>query len=516
MRTLYPALLASLLALSPLSCKRSGSDAKAPSDSTTARPAGAAKMPRPLDLPANPEGLVHVDTPSAFIDAALAYAPGQATSRDVIDQALAASGLKFESQIFPYVGLNRAWNMAQVGGQTIVHVPVRPNVSTQLGAILGRLPPEGDFGAVKIPRGQGERGPRLAFFDAQNDMLTLADDLRGIATGPELGRTYGKQGVNIVLTKEQAARYGGILPVSRVVATGKSADDLELTIEGAPALPAEARITDGALTGLLESSEIALGGSTKYVDYKKDVEAIINQGRRQVSSLPSIAQGNGNDLLKRGASMLRQWNGRSMVGVGPANHVLLGFGADDPEKMGNAALYLMRGILSNIKTVKSLRSFGVKIDVPTIRFAPSAATAAGQQIHMIGIESAKRYVPAEFHRLINDDGRLRIALAFPRRSGAGMVTIGPDAKGVMTRWLENTKSATTADKSQSHLASGTIAVGPQALQSLAAPDFNPAAMLGLSARRAPTKIVVRRQGQDYVVRIHGDAGGGGNARVATP
>ncbi len=515
MRTLYPALLASLLALSPLSCKRSGGDAKAPSDSTTARPSGP-KMPRPLDLPASPAALVHIDAPKAFIEEALAYAPGETKPRTVISESLQASGLKFESQIFPYVGLGRAWNMAHVKGQTIVHVPVKPNVASQLSAILDRLPPEGDFGAVKIPRGQGEAGPKLAFFDKKNNMLTLAGDLRGIATGPELGRTYGKQGVNVVLTKEHAARYGGRLPANRVVAKGKSASDLELTIEGGPPLPAEARITDGALTGLLESGQIALGGSTKYVDHKKDVEAIISQGRRQVSSLPSIAQGNGKELLNRGAAMLRQWNGRSMVGVGPANHVLLGFGADDPEKMSNATLYFMRGIISNIKTVKSLRSFGVNVNVPTVRFAPSAATAAGQQIHMIGVENAKKYVPSEYHRLINDDGRLRIALAFPKRTGAGMVAVGPDAKGVMTRWLENTKSATPAGKSQGHLASGTIAVGPKALQSLSQPDVLPATLLGLSARRAPTKIVVRRQGQDYVVRIRGEARGGGKARVATP
>jgi hypothetical protein len=75
MRSLYPALLASLLALSPLACKRNNGGSgpsKGPGDSTTARPSGP-KMPKPLDLPASPEAVVHVDVPKDLLSEILAY-----------------------------------------------------------------------------------------------------------------------------------------------------------------------------------------------------------------------------------------------------------------------------------------------------------------------------------------------------------------------------------------------------------------------------------------------------------
>jgi|GEM_PF-2328230 len=515
MRSLYPALLASLLALSPLACKRSGSP-KAPSDSTTARPSGP-KMPKPLDLPAQPQAVVHVASPNTLVAKALEYSGTTMKPRQVVTQALQSSGLAFENQVFPHIGMSRPWNMAIVKGQTIVHVPVRKSALDNLAAALSRMTPEGDFGAVMIPRPEGQDGPKLAFLDRDNAMLTLADDLRGIATGPELGRAYGKQGVNITITKEQAARYGADLGVRRATVTGPGIEDLRIKLEGAPPIPAEARITDGALTGLLESDQIALGGSTKYVDYKKDVEEIIRQGKRQVASLPSIAQGNGKELMKRASGMLRTWNGRSMVGVGPANHVLLGFGADDPAKMGNSTLFFIRGVLSNIKTIKSLRSFGVKINVPSLRFTANKLEAAGHPIHTMTLDGASKYVPAEFRGLINEENRLRFAMAFPKRAGAGMVVIGPNAKTVLARWLEENKKATPGGKSLGHLASGTVAVGPKALQRLAQPEFNPASLLGLSANRKPTKIVLKRQGEDYVIRLkQRGKGGGGKPKVATP
>ena len=518
MRSLYPALLASLLALSPLACKQSGGSAKTPTDSTTARPSGP-NMPKPLKLPDSPQAVVHVDSPNALLSELLAYAPGSMSPRQAVAQALQQSGQSFENQLFQYIGLGRAWNMAIVEGQTIIHVPVQKSSLAQLASMLSKYPAEGDFGAVKIPRPQGQQGPKLAFLDRDNAMLTLADDLPGIATGPELGRAYGKQAVNITVSAEQAARYGAQLGAKRATVSG-TVDDLKIELEGAPALPTEARITDGALTGLLESKQIALGGSTKYVDYKKDVDSMISQGRRQVSSLPSIAQGNAKELLNRAIATLRHWNGRSMVGVGPANHVLLGFGAEDPTKMGEATLNLIRGVQSNIKTVKSLRSFGVNIDIPTVSFAPNKAKVGSDAIHVVALENASKYVPAEIRPLLTSNNRLRIAMAFPNRTGAGMFVIGENCDTVLATWLKDTQNATPAGKSQGHLASGTVAVGPKALQQLAQPGFEPLKFLGLSANRAPTKIIVKRQGdggsQNYVIKLERQGGSGGGKANAAP
>ncbi len=517
MRPLYPALLASLLALSPLACKRSGGGAaKAPTDSTTARP-DAPAMPKPLALPAKPDGLVHVAAPKDLLEEALSYAPGSMTARAAVAQALKKSGLGFESQVFQHVGMGRAWNMAIVKGQTIVHVPVIKGHEAQLSAMLAKLPPEGEFGAVRLQRAEGEQGPKLAFFDKQNNMLTLAGDLRGIATGPDLGRTYGKQGVSITVTAEQAARYGAKLGARRATATGSGTDDLRIELEGAPALPASLRISEGALTGLLESEQIALGGSTKYVDYKKDVDRIMAQGRRQVSSLPGMAQGNAKELLGRAGGLMRTWNGRTMVGVGPANHVLLGFGTDDATKMNNSSLHLIRGVQSNIKTIKSLKKFGVNIpNVPSVSFSPNKTKVAGQSIHVVALENARKYVPSEYHQLLTSNDRLRISMVFPKRAGAGMVVIGPNSEAVLSRWVQDTQGATPGGKSEGHLASATVAVGAKALGQLASPEFVPATLMGLSANRAPTKIVVKRQDQNYVIKLKRENPAGGKPKTSAP
>ncbi|MCR9162968.1 MAG: hypothetical protein ACE37F_14715 [Nannocystaceae bacterium] len=517
MRSLYPALLASLLALSPLACKRNtggGGASKGPTDSTTARPS-APTMPKPLDLPATPQAVVHVDVPKDLLAEVLAYSPNAMTPRQAVAQALKNSGRSFETQVFQHIGLGRAWNMATVKGQTIVHVPVKKAAVPQLAAMLSKFAPEGDFGAVRITRPQGEAGPKLAFLDKGNAMLTLADDLRGIATGPELGRKYGKQDVNITVTKAQAARYGGQLGAERATVTGSIAN-LKIELEGAPPIPADASITEGALTGLIESKQIAVGATTKYVDFKKDVDGIISRGRRQVSSLPGLAQGNAKELLNRGAGMMRTWNGRSMVGVGPANHVLLGFGANDPSKMSNATLYFIRGVQSNIKTIKSLRSFGVKIDVPSVSFAANKMKVGNEAIHVVALENASKYVPADLRALLTENNRLRIAMAFPSRAGAGMVVVGRNADTVLAKWLEDTKGGTPAGKSQGHLAAGTVAVGPKVLQRLGQSEFNPQSLLGLSANRPPTKIIVKRQGQNYVIKLERSGNAGGRAKVSTP
>ena len=517
MRSLYPALLASLLVLSPVACKRNGSSGgSSPSDSTTARPKGP-KLPKPLKLPADPEAVVHVKAPKTLMTEVLAYAGSQASMRQVIQQALQASGRAFETRVFAHVGLGRSWNMAVVGGQTIVHVPVRNNAANALAAQLAEYAPEGDFGAVRIPRPQGEAGPKLAFFDRDNLMLTLADDLRGIATGPELGRTYGKQDINIAVTAQQAARYGAELGARKVTITGDDPGDIRIQVDGAPALPPDLQFTEGALTGLLESEQVAVGGSTKYSNYKKDVDNMIRQGRRQVSSLPGMAQGNAKDLLNRASAVLRNWNGRTMVGVGPANHVLLGFGADDPGKMSNATLYLMRGVLSNIKTIDSLRKFGVKINVPRVRFAPNKAKVGDDALHVVALENARKYLPPEMHPLITDDNRLRVAFAFPQRSGAGMLVVGRNADRVLTTWLQQTKKATPGNKSTGHLASATVAVGPKAFQRVAQADFDPTAILGLSANRPSTRVTFKRKKDGYVVKLKRQASpSAGRANVSTP
>ena len=111
-------------------------------------------------------------------------------------------------------------------------------------------------------------------------------------------------------------------------------------------------------------------------------------------------------------------------------------------------------------------------------------------------------------------------MAFPNRAGAGMFVIGKDCDAVLATWLKDTQNATPAGKSQGHLAAGTVAVGPKALQQLAQPGFEPMKLLGLSANRAPTKVIVKRQGdggaQNYIIKLERQRGSGGGHANATP
>ena len=509
MRLLSPALLASLLVLGPVSCKRNGPSSS--SDTTAApqdgargkrkrsrRPRGP-KMPRPLSLPSDPDGVVHVAAPKTLLSDVLSYVPNAPSPRQVLQRAVRQSGLQFEAKLVEHVGLGRPWNIAVVDGQTIYQIPLKPKSTATVVAMLRSLPPEGDFGAVKIKRGPDKKAPLLAYVDRANNTITLADDLRGIATGPELQRAYGKQGVRISVTREEASRFGAQLPFSKLTAKGASADDLEIIIEGAPELPTN-DLQKGALTGLLNGSQIAFGASSKYRNHKKDVEAILGKVKRQVNDAPGVVRGNLEDLRKRLATVLRHWNGRTMVGVGPSNHVLVGFGAEDSARMGKSTLFLMRGIVDNLNTAKTLsKTFGLNLSLPKIRFNPNVSTGAGVPVHVIVVDNARKYVPSEFHGLLNSDGRLKLAIAFPKRAGAGLLVAGADAKDVMAKWLEDTKNAPTGAKTRDHFVSVTSAVGPKFMQALE--QATPQSVLRASANRPPTKVVVRRDGETYRIRV---------------
>ena len=94
-------------------------------------------------------------------------------------------------------------------------------------------------------------------------------------------------------------------------------------------------------------------------------------------------------------------------------------------------------------------------------------------------------------------------------------------KGLIVKFasmgLLNPPGATPGAKSEGHLASATVAVGAKALSQLGSPEFNPATLMGLSANRTPTKIVIKRQDQNYVIKLKRDkAKGAGNARTSAP
>ena len=495
-------LLAASLVCSPLACKRTGDGTDGPGradKSERQRPPPA--MPRPYRLPTEPSAAVHLSAPGQTLQAVAAYVPNMPGPIGLLRTGAAQASMSFEGRMVAYLDMSRAFNGAVVEGQTIVQVPVARQHADTVRSQLASLPTEGDFGARVIPRQAGETGPKLVHFDDKNHLLTFADDLRGLATGYELGKAYGKHPLFLTVTAEEARKYGAQVPFSRLEVTGQGAHDFKAVAIGVPddAIPVK-EIAAGALTGLLETPQIALGASSRYADHDKWVSSTLSQAKRQVDAQNFLVRGVLEDLYRRGASVLRSWNGRTMVGTGPSGHVLVGLGADDPARAEKATLHLISGVQDNLATA---RSFGVG-GLPKFRYKRNSSESGGSKIHMLVLERAAKFVPQEYRAVVDERGELRVAMAFPPRAGGVMVVMGADAENQMKRWLSETTKSTPASESRTDWVAATIAVGPEGLASIAS-DSTGAAALRLNPDTQPLKLVLSRNGDRLELRVTGDA-----------
>jgi hypothetical protein len=459
-------------------------------------------MPRPLRLPADAPIVIHVASPGDAIAGLHAYAPELAAGRGLLQelvQQIPGTG-ELEQQLAGAIDLERPFDVASVEGQLIVHVPIVPGRVESVAALLANKPPVGRFGAVDLQRG-AVPGPKLAWLDREAGTLTLADDERGLATGRHLAKAYGKQPLRIQLQGAEARKYAPQLVLEQLEVRGAGPHDFELEAKGVPpeAFARLDALQPGALTGLLESPRIAVGASSKYAHYDRDVKKVLAEAKRNVDRQNFLVKGTLEDLLRRFGSVARSWNGRTMVGVGPKNHLLLGIGAQSPQKLGGALFHLTNGVLDNLDLARS-----IGIEVPKIRFQRNKSSAAGSNVSVIALEDARKYLPPEASPLLDGKGDLRIAVAFPERSGAGMVVIGPDCNTVMGQWLEDTAKATPASDSEADFVAATLAVDPADVEPLlAAGSVDPTAILGLSAAREPTRVTVARNGDTVKVRVKG-------------
>ncbi|MEM7153705.1 MAG: hypothetical protein AAF799_12735 [Myxococcota bacterium] len=458
-------------------------------------------MPRPLRLPANAPIIVHIQQPAQMMATLEAYAPDLPRGRALLQQAISqGNGQPIDEALATAVNMRKPWDMASVDGQLIVQVPLLPGKVQSVAAALADKPPVGRFGAVDLQRGAAP-GPKLAWLDRDSATLTLADTERGLATGSKLASAYGKQPLRVEIEATEAQRLMPQLQMKleSVEIRGAGAHDFEAVLEGVPseAFAQIEKLESGSLTGLLESSQIAVGASSKYTDHAKDVKNILADAKRTVDRQNFLVRDTLEGLRKRLGTTLRSWNGRVMVGVAPGKTVLVGFGADDPKHMGGALYHLLTGIIDNLGTARSLG-----IEVPRLRFKRNAVRAAEQNIAILVLERARKYLPPEATPLIDDRGELRIAFAFPNRTGAGMMALGPASESAMTKWLEDTAKATPASESSDHYMAGTVAVDPGSLASLAK-GVDLGAVLGLTAERDPTRITLTRDGATVRATVKG-------------
>ena len=503
MRARFPTLLASLLAaglaFAP-GCKRDQSSAS--STIAAPKPTRTAGMPRPYRLPAKPDMAIYVEAPDEAMAAARVYAAGTLPhGRQMLTSALSDSPSQDDRKLAAYVDTQQPWAAVRIENQDILWLPIVAAKRAEVKGMLAGKPSVGSFGAVNLQRSTA--GPKLAWLDEKTGYLALADDEKGIATAPHIPFEYGKQGAFFVtITAEHARRIAGQAPFSRLDIKGAGPHDFELVTEDTDTsqAPDLAKLTEGALTGMLEAKQIAIAASSKYKDHASWVKKVLGDTGRTVSKQNFLVRGNLEQLHRRLGAMLRSWDGRMAVGVGPKNHLLLGFGSGDPKKMGGATHRLIEGVRDNVSMA---RQFG--IDIPKVRWAKKKTEGAGQNIAVAAVENARKVVPKEFHSLIGERNDIRIAMAFPERLGGAMVVVGPSADVVLKRWLEQTQSATAGNDSKGDFAAATIAVDPKHFNTIANGDIETAAakLLGLSAEKDPTRVVVRREDKRYEVRVKG-------------
>ncbi len=458
-------------------------------------------MPRPLRLPANAPIVVHVQAPHTAIAGLRAYSPQVPDGHTILQEIVRANGGgALEAKLAEAVDLQRPWDVASVDGQLIVHMPI---LAARVGAVAGLLadkPPVGRFGAVDLQRGSVP-GPSLAWLDAKAATLTLASTERGLSTGRGLARAYGKKPLRIDLEGDAARTYVPEFALDDLHVIGAGVHDFTMEAKGVPPeifARAEA-LQAGALTGLLESSVIAAGGSSRYAHHARDVKKVLADAKRQVDRQSFLVRGNLEDLLRRFGSFARSWNGRTMVGVGPANHLLVGVGADDPSKMGGALFHLTRGVMDNLSLARS-----IGIGVPKVRFQRNKLTVGSHNISVIALEKARKYLPSDVSPLVDDKGDLRICMAFPKRMGAGMFVLGAKCHTALAQWLTDIDKATDAKDSTEDFIAATLAINPTTAEPLLSGGTpTPAQLLGLSAEREPTHVVVRRDGDTTTVRVKG-------------
>lgn len=500
-RLLFASTLILGFAFAP-GCKKTGASTTTNAAGKPAKPPRKAGMPKPYRLPAKPELAAFVAAPAEAIAASRSYGQGLLPQpRTLIAKAIADAPTDFDRKLAALVDTGRPWAAVRTEGQNILWLPIVPAKKAQLTALLTPKPPEGKFGAVNLQRPGA--GAKLAWLDGQSDYLALADDLRGISTARNLPHEYGKQGLFVTVTAEQARRLTGQAPFSRVELKGAGAHDFTLVSEDTDTslAPELSKLTAGALTGMLDAEQVALGVSSKYADYSGWVKKVLSDTKRTVDRQNFLVRGNLENLHRRLGSMLRQWDGRVAVGVGPKRHLLLGFGAKDTAKMGGATHHMLDGVRDNVSTARSLG-----ISIPKVRFQKKKTTVAGSNIAVVALEGAKKVVPRELWPLIGEDrGDLRIAMAFPKRAGGAMIVVGPSADKVLGTWLEQTQRATPGSDTTGDFAAATFAVDPQTMATLGSGDIRAVAakLMSLSADRAPTKVVVRRDEARYEVKVKG-------------
>ena len=501
--------LASLLALgltllTSSACPKQGSspDGRTPGAKAKAEP--EIQLPDPLPLPTEPALASWIESPQKAADMLAPYSPIPVDVGMVIEQALLGlTDAGLAQQVAAAVNLHEPFANVVLDDQEIIRLSLLSEGRAALAERFATLERVGDFGAVALPaRPDGSGREWLAWIDeGDGGVLVLGNSLEGLATARLLGRTYGQE--PIFFTADPSAMPLPVeVPLARVSGRG---DFNHVVIEARVAEGqdplARVPVRAGTLGALLGADNIVAGASSRYADYDATVRDITRRINAQVLELPFLVRGIGEDLAAKVNTLLRTWDGRVLVAVGPANHVRLAYGANDVAKSEVATIRLLQAVVDNVSVIRKFTS-----QVPKISLRRRVTKSAGVDVEMVVIHDAHTVLPAQLRPLIDAERRLNVAMAWSERRGGGLIVIGPQADSQLAAWLEDTAKAPEHSTTSEQLLAASFAGEPAQLAGLLANangGLDVSQLFGLDGSGPKWRVEVVQRGDDlYVIDLH--------------
>lgn len=451
-------------------------------------------LPEPLPLPASPVAAAHVERPGTALGMADPWVEESLTANAVLMRGLEQfTTPEAAAWIAPAIDPDETWSSVRLAdGEEVAHFPVRPEAAAQLSKQLSGQAKEGKFGAVRLPErpdvvdessGPWSHKPHLAWLREDLGTLTIATSLRGLATGPYISETYGEAPVYVTVDRSMIP---AVVPLERVTASG-TLHELVVTAKVAADFDAsELQIEKGALTGLLAGRGLVAGATTRVADHEAIVKRVIANVDSTVEQQPFLLQGILQDMQRKLNAVLRSWDGRVMVALGPPRHVRAAYGSEDPKRSGVAVLRLLQSVVDNVKLLRNFTD-----QLPSLSIKKSAGEAAGEPIHLLSVGKARGLMQEELHPLVDDHNRLRVAMAWSRHAGAGMVVVGPQAVATLEGWLEAAAKQPAGEQTLEDFGAAVVALDPAQAPALRNRELRPDVLLGLDAT-GPRRTVVGR------------------------
>lgn len=470
------------------------------------------RLPAPHKLSAEVDAGVFIAAPAQVLADAGAFMPAPPTLAKLGEFLLATQGpADFAQSAGALLDGQRPWVGVQIEREDVVHLPLQRGAADKLKAQLDRYPKRGDFGAVVLPKPalavQGGElvsnttasPERLAWVDTAAGTLTIAGTLAGIATGRQLPAYYNKRPLWFTLAEARGKQLLGFYPYGRCAGLGLGLHSLDFYCAARPGekLPVLRDLAPGALTGALAGKGVAVGASTRWPGYKEAVREATSQLQAAVDRAGFAGKMMLDPIADQATRLMKMWNGRVLVGVGPARHVRIGLGAEDPSAAHRGLVTVLKDVIDNLQLARMF--------VSNIPNASLKKVGDDPDLWLLTVSGITNNLPPDL-RTLADDGRLRIAFHGHNHAGALLVVVGPRADAELKAWVSEATAAPAGKDGMKDIASATLAAGPEALApllKLGPSDKLLPAVLGLSPDRAPTRFLLRQDGQRYEVSVRG-------------